>query len=254
MKPKSTARKSALLALAGISLGILPAGAATTSIPADNDLLLGIRASGGLGQETAYLVNLGQYSTYSSAAPGSSFTLSLGNIAADLADIYGAGWSTRTDLYWGIVGSNSSASPGVIASRESGLPGWQALALDDRGFAKTAIQSVLFNGYAGKESTANSDLAVAQTGVSGASSWLHQVSGTPLDFAVWSSIETSVGGGADLELYRIATSGVSNPGSFSLGSDGSITFNAIPEPSVSLLAVAGVSALVAGRRRRPAHA
>ncbi|GAA5126664.1 hypothetical protein JIN84_15765 [Luteolibacter yonseiensis] len=245
-------------------LATAPARAAVVATPQNNDIFLGFRASGNLGASTSYLVNLGQYSQFRDLTPGASISLnSLGDIGADLVATFGANWSNRNDLFWGIFGVSNTANPTVYASRESSAPGWSALDQISRGTTSSNIVSVLqgTNGYQGRQATANSAFAVLQPNSDGASSYNKQVStGGTNDFgslSTWSSIEGDFGGGTagtSLDLYRISSTGVTNPGAFSISNSGVVSFTAaIPEPSSALLGVAGSLLIVAGRRRRPTH-
>jgi len=245
-------RNRTSILLAAALAGLLPAvsQAATTSAN-PNDLLLGFRVSGGTGQTTALLVNLGQVSVFASATAGSTFTLNIGNLAADLNAFYGSDWANRSDLFWGVVGTNESASPRLYATRDSSQPGWGSLPLDELNATSGAITSVIYgtNGYHNKNSTTNSNVAVAQTGAGGAQSWIQQVAGNPLDFGAWSSIETSVGGDGTLSLYRVTETSSTFLGTFALANSGALTFTAVPEPSAALLGLAGTSLLALRRRR-----
>ena len=77
------------------------------------DLILGFRATGGQGQNVNLEVNLGSVAQFQGQAAGTTLLISRLS-AADLAATYGAGWATRTDLFWGIIGT---------AVRISGGPG-----------------------------------------------------------------------------------------------------------------------------------
>ncbi len=117
MKLPLSKLKAAGLALAGIVLTTLPATAALVPNPQSGDLFIAFRASGGQGAESSYLINIGSDLTYRNAAAGSSFDLSLGNIAVDLIAAFGADWSTRDDLYWGVFGTRAAASSVLYGSK-----------------------------------------------------------------------------------------------------------------------------------------
>lgn len=250
--------------LATLALGFSSARAAVVVPPTNNDIFLGFRASGGDGATTSYLVNLGQYSQFRDATPGSTTTLSLGNIGLDLSAVFGAGWNTREDLSWGIFGVSNTANPTVYASKEQSTPGttgtaWSTLDLTARGTTASSIVSVLqgTNGYQGRESTVNSAVAVLQPNTGNTSSYNKQVAtaGTN-DFgslSEWSSIEGSFADGAAgtaLDLYRIGSLGVTNPGFFTIDNAGVVSFTAVPEPSVALVGAAGVFLLLTRRNRQ----
>lgn len=251
-------------AVAAAVLATASAQAAVVAVPQNNDIFLGFRASGDLGATTSYLVNLGQYSQFRDLSPGASISLSsLGDIGADLVANFGPNWNNRSDLFWGVFGVSNGANPVVYASRESSEADWEALDLTSRGTTASNIVSVLqgTNGYQGRDSTANSPYAVVQLNSANASSYNKQVAtaGTN-DFGSlsgWSSIEGDFGGGTagtSLDLYRIAGSGVTNPGAFSIDNSGNVNFTAaIPEPSVSVLGMTGALLFITSRRRKTAH-
>lgn len=263
MKFKKTIPLAAFTSLAAMVLAVAPAGAAVVSSPTNNDIFLGFRATGNTGATTSYLVNLGQYSQFRNAAPGTTFTLDLGNLGADLVSTYGSNWNTRQDLFWGVFGVSNTENPTVYGSREQTVPGtigqaWAALDATSRGTTASSIVSVLqqTNGYQGRESTLNSAVAVLQPNSGGASSYAKQVgtAGTN-DFgslSEWSSIEGDFGSGTSgtaLDLFRIGSLGVTTPGFFTISNSGALSFTAVPEPSLSLLGLAGVVLLATTRRR-----
>jgi hypothetical protein len=71
----------------------------------NGDVLLGFRATAAPGASTNLVVNLGQASQFTTA-PTSITTVT--NINADLVATYGAGWATRTNIFWGIAGATGS--------------------------------------------------------------------------------------------------------------------------------------------------
>ncbi len=232
---------------AALALSALSSQAQLVPNPVSGDLYLAFRASGGTGGATSYIVKIGSDTTFRTTTPGSTITVSaLGDIAADLSATYGAGWSNRADLFWGIFGVRPSTSSIVYGSRERSTPsspttGWPALDATSRNTTASQITSVLesVGGYKGREATTNSSVATFQPNSALASSYFKQVAtaGTN-DFgslSEWSSIEGDFGAGANgtvLDLYRIAGSGVSQVGAFSLSSAGVFRFTAYASPTV----------------------
>lgn len=231
----------ALGVLAGLAIPITSLTAAPIPAPVAGELYLAFRAGGRDGASDSYIIKLGADTTFRNAAAGTSFPVSgLGNIAADLTSSYGPDWNTRDDLFWGIFGVRSSASSIVYASRERSPAAaesiaWNALDLISRNSTASQITSVLesIGGYKGREATANSAVATFQANGSNASSYAKQVA-TPgtTDFgslSEWSSVEGNFGGGASataLDLYRIAGSGVTRVGKFTISNAGVVTFTA----------------------------
>lgn len=234
-------RKSApaLAASALLSSGLLHA--APVPAPVSGDLYLAFRAEGGTGGSTSYIVKIGQDTVFRSAAADTSFNVpDLGNIGADLAATYGANWNSRSDLYWGIFGVRPSASSILYASRERNpvtepAADWPLLDLTGRNTTASQITSVLesIGGYKELDATANSSVAALQPNSSDASSYNKQVA-TPgtNDFgslSEWTSVEGSFAAGSSgtaLDLFRIAGSGVTRVGTFSLNNSGVLNFKA----------------------------
>ena len=119
------------LAFAALSL----AATASAQVQANlNDLILGFRATGGQGQNINLEVDLGSVSQFHGKPAGTTLTIS-GLSAADLTAIYGSGWSSRDDLWWGIVGTtgrfhtgpDSEAADTLWATRPQSTAGTQSL-------------------------------------------------------------------------------------------------------------------------------
>ena len=251
--------------MAGLGAATVAAHGATLTTPAPGTLFLGFRASGGQGSSTSYLVSIGADLTYRNATPGSTRIVSgLGDVGADLVAAYGVNWIDREDLYWGVFGVRPSVNSVVFASRAQSPVGitslaWPELGATARNGTAGAITSVLEStgGYTGSESTVNSAVATFQANASQSSSYNQQVA-TPgtTDFgslSQWGSIEGAFGGGDSgtaLDLYRIASTGVTRVGTLTIDSKGSVGFAApIPEPLTAAFIGASGLALTLRRRR-----
>lgn len=251
--------------LIAIGLAVLSplAAAAPVPDPVSGDLYVGFRVSGGIGGSTSYIVKLGQDTSFPTT-PGTSVPLNLGNLGLDLTQTFGPDWDTREDLFWGIFGTRTSASPIVYGSREridlaDPATPWIALDLTARNSVDSQITSVLngIGGYRGSDATANSLFGTFQTNTGQASSYFFQVA-TPgtTDFgslSQWGSIEGDFGDGADgtiLDLFRIAGSGVTQRGSFSIDDQGVITYFVVPEPGSAAFATVTGALLIGSLRRR----
>lgn len=255
-----------IIFVAGIAAAPFSLNGATLTTPAPGTLFLGFRAAGGQGASTSYLVSIGSDLTYRNATPNTSFTVSgLGDIGADLVAAYGSNWHSREDLFWGVFGVRNTVSSTVYGSRAQSPVGtlsapWPSLDATARNGTASAITSVLegTGGYTGSESTANSPVATLQPNSAQASSYNKQVAtqGTT-DFgslSQWGDIEDSFDSGASgtaLDLYRIASTGVTRTGTFTIDTAGTLTFAApVPEPTTTLLLGAAGLALIL-RRRTP---
>ncbi|MFD0895794.1 hypothetical protein KBB96_02330 [Luteolibacter ambystomatis] len=239
--------RSALFVLASSVLAVTSAQAVNPAVPdpVTGDVFLAFRASDGQGSATSYLVKLGVDTQFTTAAAGSSFDVSgLGNIGEDLKATYGDGWNTRADLFWGIFSFRpNNGNPIIYGSRERTQvnvrsTAWPTLVQQSRSSTSNQISAVIQNigGYKGRLSTDNSLIATFQTNSADASSYNKQVAtaGTS-DFgslSQWSSIEGSFGNGEAgtiLDFHRIAASGVTTVGSFSISASGTIHFtNVVP--------------------------
>lgn len=233
--------RQSVLAAGALALAAFgaPAQAAPVPAPANGDIFLGVRATGGQGAATSYLVNLGSDATYRSAAAGSTVTLSaIGDIAKDLAATYGSNWQSREDLQWGIFGTSISASSTVYGSRKQDPVGtfaaaWPALDLTSRNGTSSVITGVLsgVGGYRDGVATANSTVGTFQINSTSSSSYSKQVGadGTT-DFgslSQWLSIEGHFGvANSALDLFRVDSLGVSNLGTFQFKASGQLIFTA----------------------------
>jgi len=244
-------RSFALVALAGAWL-VAPALAddplPPVPDPVTGDVFLAFRASGGQGGSTSYIVKLGVDTQFTLAAAGSSFDVSgLGAIGEDLKVTYGDDWNTRADLFWGVFSFRpNNGNPIIYGSRERSQlnvrsTAWPSLSQQSRSSTANNISPVIqgIGGYKSRESTINSAVATFQANSADASSYNKQVAtaGTS-DFGTlsqWSSIEGSFGNGAGgtiLDLHRVAASGVTTVGSFSISSAGVVHFtNVVPTAS-----------------------
>jgi hypothetical protein len=114
---------------------------------------------------------------------------------------------------------------------------WPALDLSSRQNVDSEIASVV-TAYTGSTATANSAFATQQTNAANDGSYNFQVAtvGTT-DFgslSQWTSIEGNFGAGTAgtvLDLYRIASSGVTQRGSFKIDDAGQLTYFVVPEPA-----------------------
>lgn len=127
--------------------------------PVMGDLILGVQATGGTGATTNVFFNLGPaHALRDSPSPGL-----LVNLDAELTAAFGAGWSGRDDLYFGLIANRNSSPPegmGFLGSRppENGDPSRTVYA--SRG-TSVAGSAPAWSGYS------VSALAFAATGHSG---------------------------------------------------------------------------------------
>lgn len=266
MKIQSKALRAILFAITGAVASTASSQAAVSlAAPAANDIFIGFRASSDTGNTKSYIVNVGQYSTFRDLPAGTTITLNLGSVGADLIATYGANWNSRNTVSWGAFGLSIGTSTTVYGSRErpsasEQSPAWEDITAPNRSSTGNQISPVLtgLGGFLGKTSTDNSNFAFLQNNSADAWSYNQQVGIGANDFGTvsgWTSIEANFGdgtGGALLDLYRFGSIGVTTPGYFSISDLGVISFTAVPEPSIALLALGGISLGVLRRRRTPA--
>jgi hypothetical protein len=263
-----------MLAVAGMTL-FASRASATTYVA--GDLLLGFRASGGTGSSTNLIVNLGQADTvYRDAVANISSVIDIGTL---LTTTYGAGWDTRSDLYWGVVGVRSASSIGsavdgdpvrtnyLSIAQTTVNPGtqssaaWEIPGSTSRADVANAINGLAANYDAFSTAVTNTALLPSSTG----STWSTNNTGSS-SFTLAGTVEGNFGSGASgtaLDLYRVlnSTSGANPTGTVGIGSfEGTFTISntgvvgfavtAVPEPSRALLAAVGLMTIAFRRRRK----
>lgn len=263
----SKLRSMTLLALAAGTAFIAPAASAATS--AEGDLFLGIRATGGTGSMKNVVINLGSHSQFTSGSAPTA--LSLGTVGADLTAIFGSGWNTRSDLFWGIAGSTSAfttmgAEPAktLFATRGRSAPAtpatpWTRQSSTAQGTTVSKMTSMMgaFNVSTASGGATNG----VQQNKSDTNSWgSFQTGGTVANsgpapgiaFATWNAtVDTTPAGTLDLFRLRPATASApagsngDNLGSFTIDASGVVTFTpaqpfyALNNQTISFLENAG---------------
>lgn len=258
---------TSLLVLAGSALIAPSARAVSVSYSAD-DLFIGFRSTSA-SVTNDYVLDIGQASQFKNAAAG--FTLSLGNVGADLTSIFGAGWATDPNIFWGVVGTSGNAASGgdvsnvLYASQPENPLGTRATPYTQKsaslqGTPRANISTFGINDYNGKTSTANSSVGISES-ATGANSWAsYNPGGT--SFSYFQGMEGNSANGISqtaLDLSRMAPSTTGTPGTdlgtFTINSsNGNISFQtaaAVPEPSTyASLAIGTAVALLTVRRRK----
>ncbi len=210
---------------------------------ANGDLLLGFRAAGDPGSTKDYVVNIGSASQFTQAATAFAVP-GLGNIAADLSTsggalgLFGAGWNTRADVFWGIVGTDLAGDPAntLYATRpretvDKRSEAWARRSSSSQSTTNSAYRAFI-SGFTGGGLNAVSPKGTIQS-ISDANSYAQFTSGGS-DFGYYDEIEGDFGNGtvgSVLDLYRLAPT-TGNPagaglvfvGTFKLDDGGVLTF------------------------------
>ncbi len=261
-------KRTLLTALIIASIGGLTGSTARAVLSyTAGDLFLGFRASGGTGATQDYLVNIGQLSQFS-LQNGASFSLSLGNIGADLTSLYGADWNTRSDVFWSVSGTDYDGGavivPTLYATKprnfaDLGTPStpWKGRSTSLQ--TSTASQFQALHIYYTQNGTATVNSAAATFQDASADNSYAFFTAQALDFDVWQTIEGSFLNGASgtvLDYYKIDpvfNQNAARLGIFTINNAGTVTFTAVPEPAtLALLAMALVIFLRIAVQRRDA--
>ena len=181
--------KAALVAVASVAL-LTQAVQAATITPQMGDLILGFRATANPGQTVNLEVDLGPVSQFYNATPGQVIALPILS-TADISAQYGAGWVTRTDLFWGAVATTGRAAGtsdghAVVDTLWATAPNCATAFLrkssSAQGNASATIEAMIVAGSAGTlmgaTSTANSTNSAVFADSSVAGTWSKQESKT----------------------------------------------------------------------------
>jgi hypothetical protein len=243
-------RKSlAALAFAGMALAGSAHAQVTPTSYTDGDLFLGFRATGGTGQTSDYLVNIGQVSTYVNAT--GTVSVPVTGMKADLDATFGSSWKSRSDVLWSVSGKEQ-ASVTLYATKPQTTPGvinatgWARKSDSTQAQPRNKMSDVadgyILTGATPNVSTANNSKGLIQVTSSNRAYARFMPNGVGLGNPVTAysyfspTIEGNFGSGTKnsvLELYKMdydnsgvvpAASGVL-VGLFSMDDAGRLTFN-----------------------------
>lgn len=260
---------NAILAVVGVALSSTAAQAGSINYTT-GDLLLGVR-QGSAGATTGYMLDLGSNTPFTLSPSASVLT----NIGADLSAIWGPSWSTRTDLFWSVVGTSSTPKSNTLfATKAEPTPGTAATSPASSGsnsaqagpggrFNTAGNVATLNGNTAGTSVNANSVRQLTSDANSWASFNGNTQSFTGSNWSYFASgTEASIGSGAALDLFRITNTTGSpaatnvNLGYFTLAASGDVSFGSpspspVPEPTgIAVGILAGFTALANRRRQR----
>jgi hypothetical protein len=254
-------------ALGAAALALSPSHAGAQQVTASvNELLLCFQATGGTGSTINLELDLGNF-----ASPISAI-----NIDADLDATYGSNWASRTDLFWGVIGTNYQTTPPTaytvfVDSPDTAGAGTDNSLVAGSGSAQQPPAIDTNNGY-GLFNSAN-----ATAGDTTRTETVDNTTGGSFgeDFGAYNSLVAGsepggtilegmpddgsfTGGLALADIWELnpgtpVTKHATDIGFVSLGDTGEVTLNgasAVPEPSAWASIVLGAATLIGLRRRR----
>ncbi len=230
--------------LAALCLALPAAAQVQASL---NDLILGFRATGGQGQNINLEVNLGSASQFQNLSAGATLLISRLS-AADLAAAYGSNWASRTDLFWGVVGTAGRVSGGpngapiatLWATRAQETVGTQSLpwtpgSRNAQTNASSGIEALLFGAPGSLNGATSTSLSSSSAEINATLAGSYTVqdsfqSGTSFGFfnpSVNNFAKAPSGDYAVSDLYELRVDGASGTylGSFGLSTSGTLTFS-----------------------------
>lgn len=259
-----TSLTTSILALAAI---LLASSAHADYV--DGDVFLGFRATSGTGNQQSILIDVGNFSRFTTATT-TPFTLNL-NILNDLDTVFGSSpsWNSLSTVKWGAIGYDPTTSALYNTKAEvtlgvhpSGNARRSANQQDLTG-AKLANMKLLFNtdlhnGQAANGGTSTFAVIENSTDTNASTNYWGSSANTPTYGVNGWNIEGNFGGGtgaaaAHLDFYSIppgSTGTGTYVGTFSIDNGGNVTFVGInvPEPTSAVLFGLGVLGLLARRR------
>jgi hypothetical protein len=255
-------------ALAFAAASVIGASAHSQTISTvRGDMIFNMYATGGTGSSYDYEVDLGNFSNFlPGGIYGSGSLVSLSNVS--ITDIggtgsgggYGSLWNSDSDVFWSVVGSNSTSGS------SHGVSGYAVFAtdsatLDDFSSGTHSLSLNNIGGYVGDintsgiSTTANSNGEGIFDNSGNGDQYTVADGGAPNFFGGYlpTTFESSANGTSTLGLYEVLNVNNTNPatevGTFTLSNSG-LTYQAVPEPSTWATMLVGAATLLGFRRRR----
>ena len=270
MKP-NIVMQSTMLAVGTLALSTLAASSAQVAYTT-GDLVLNVRDSSAGGGDFNLAVNLGPASYLTSLAGGTTVNLNVGGNAgtgfglavADLVSTFGADWATKSTLLWSVIGYSNTTSNIIFASSITNTR-TRTINNAQNNFITGQVQGMLSQFDLSESLGADRNSAdIKYQGTDFSSNAYSNVifsnSGTvnnPYGYGGWGTGKIEAGvtnaAGNTSNFFQIAPGSgtVQRSGFFTLGTDGTLTYTAVPEPSsAALAALVGAGALATARRRR----
>lgn len=241
--------------MGAVALTLASQAAKATLVYTSGDLFLGFK---GTGDAQDYLVDIGNVSQFSSLSAGSSVTVNTGgSISADLVTAFGSSWFSDGSVFWSITGTTydgvSNLTSTLYATRARSNASVQSQPWVGRSNSGQVESVTLLQELAGKYvqdgTAAGTSKATFQDAT--ADNTYAKLTSANNDFAIGGSVKGKTS--AVLDFYRIDpvdSQAATYLGSFTIGSNGVVTFTAVPEPStVALLGLSASAFLIFARRR-----
>ena len=264
--------RTALLALAGLAF-LAPSVKAAYS---DGQLYLGFYMP---GKSQDYLLSIGDYSSYTTngkAFTGSSFTIgNASQIAADLTTVFGASWFGN--VRWGVIGMQDGLGANTVFVTDPSAVGSTSQWTPDTSSAQQLVNPAvtgLGSGFVPNGNSATSPIGAIQT-VALTNSWGDWtlgaggsgnlaafnsfnnngkgIDGTAGTIGMFEMVATDASSNYGNNAPYYADGTVTKVGSFTLASNGGISYAAaVPEPSTFAVLAGGAALLGLSSRRRKA--
>ena len=262
----------ALAAASIAALGLAGSLPAQTVPYTRGDIVLGVRALGGVGADQTFAYNLGFQPTFTSGV--------VGNIDTPMASLFGANWAQRADLVWGAVAIlsevnfynpmfppsaiNGDPQGTLIVSKGATTPAsttpWQLNSDSGLALAFNLMLGFL-EGFDGGFSTQPENQTVDNRGVivpaAGSNSWAGKNTGGVSFGSFTAAAEDFFGIGTDyIDLYKMLGDAPRGAGTYfatvSIDDAGNVSVvSPIPEPSFATF-ILGLFGLGVLDRRRAA--
>jgi hypothetical protein len=259
-----------LLTVAALALAALTTARGQTVSGSAGDLILGFRTNDGAVTNDLE-VDLGQYSQFTSLAPGTVLNLNLngtyygsagGLSASDISTVFGPSWNTLTDLVWSVAGDNGSGASTDLYATFTAVDG--ATVSQKSGSTQNSPGVRLraeLGGLEGQTSLSSSEAAEIPVSLSSNGNYSGAIRGNGTvnkDYAYFTpSTEAFVSstGTSSLDLFAEIHGGTgagTDLGTFALDSAGDLSFTAaaVPEPSTYAAMLLGGATLLSVRRRQ----
>ncbi|XHR29300.1 MAG: PEP-CTERM sorting domain-containing protein [Chthoniobacteraceae bacterium] len=237
------------------------ASANATNTWTSGDVLFGISNSADGNDTYIYNVDLGSISDLLSlSATGGSKTWQLST--SDMNSILGSGWADSDSVSWGVASTyngTSNKSIWATAATDANVVNLSTISLNTAFTQLSNTISTYVNGTALTTTDSNIVSAAEVVQASSSTTWSAENSGASsfkkLTLAV-AALDDSTSSSLGLYSYdSTATAGSTATllGTFTLSDSGTLTYEAVPEPSTyAMLGIGGLAMLRMFRRRRSA--